>query len=683
MLAQWAAAESRAVGWVSLDHYDDDPVSLIMLLAASFAKATDADPEIVAGLRDVVAVGRAAPYLASALRVSPVPFVMFVDDLQVLGGASSDVIEEVLDGIPLGSQFVAASRSAQPHVAPLRPTDDVIEIGSEELALDGFGAQRVFAEQHVDLTPELAQAVIARTEGWPVGVHLAAMIAQDRNGSHSDLATFDGRDRYVADYLQSESFGSLSEPAQLFLRRSAILNDMCDDVCQTLIEGAAGQLHLQDFEGANVFLIPEDRRREWYRFHPLYREFLLEELRRAEPQIVPRLHELAAGWYQAHGAPELAIEQLLQTPERGCADLIASVGPGMYRSGELSTLKGWLARLGEPAIAAHPPLGILSAWVAASSGQAAEATRWQEPLDSVTFDAPMMDGTASFASSRAMLRAAMCSRGPDQMAADAVFALASEPPWSAWRDLALCLMGESLLLSGRTDEAIIYFGQASECAAALGNDDVRVHSDSQLASILMEAGRWDEAADLIDGALGTVHDRHLGGYGSAVLAHAAAARLALHRGGLADTSRQLDRAMHARSLCTYVMPTIAVRSRLSLARTYRSVGDFSTARHLVREIDDILLQRPAMGAYVDQQRMLRTLVATSGAAGASGSPLTPAELRLLPFLQTHLTIPEIAARLFVTRNTVSTEVGAIYRKLGVSSRNKAVERAVAVGLLGE
>ena len=126
-----------------------------------------------------------------------------------------------------------------------------------------------------------------------------------------------------------------------------------------------------------------------------------------------------------------------------------------------------------------------------------------------------------------------------------------------------------------------------------------------------------------------------------------------------------------------------MRVRLQLAKVYCAIGDATTARHLLREIDDILLHRPALGALVDEVDEFRRILTSSAQAGAAGgAPLTPAELRLLPYLQTHLTIREIGERLFVSRNTVSSEVGSIYRKLGVSSRSDAVQQATAVGLLG-
>ena len=172
-------------------------------------------------------------------------------------------------------------------------------------------------------------------------------------------------------------------------------------------------------------------------------------------------------------------------------------------------------------------------------------------------------------------------------------------------------------------------------------------------------------------------------YAVSVLAFAVAARLAVHRGDLEEADRQLTRAMRARPSCTFVLPFFAVRARLQLAKAYSTRGDPVGRSPPDARDRRVLCHRPALGALVDQVSEFRdglTATAQIGAAGAS--PLTGAELRLLPYLQTHLTIGEIGERLFVSRNTVSSEVASIYRKLGVSSRNDAVEQATAIGLLG-
>ncbi|HEY6684375.1 MAG TPA: LuxR C-terminal-related transcriptional regulator, partial [Propionibacteriaceae bacterium] len=219
--------------------------------------------------------------------------------------------------------------------------------------------------------------------------------------------------------------------------------------------------------------------------------------------------------------------------------------------------------------------------------------------------------------------------------------------------------------------------------ATLGNTDTIVVSESELAVLAMDRGQWVEAAGHLEVALATVDEHRMYDYALCVLAFAAAARLAVHRGDLKEADRRLTQAMRARPSCTFVLPFIAVRVRLQLAKVYWARGDHATARHLLREIDDVLLQRPALGVLVDEVAEFRRIVTSSAQLGATGeSPLSPAELRLIPYLQTHLTFAEIGERLFISRNTVSTEVASIYRKLGVSSRRNAVQHATAVGLLG-
>jgi LuxR family maltose regulon positive regulatory protein len=245
------------------------------------------------------------------------------------------------------------------------------------------------------------------------------------------------------------------------------------------------------------------------------------------------------------------------------------------------------------------------------------------------------------------------------------------------------LCGEAHLLAGDVDRAAALFKEAADAPATPSNTDPRVLCLSELAFLAMDRGRWADAAEHLDMALTTIDTHRMHDYVTCLLAFAGAARLAAHRGDLQEAERQVTRAMRARPSCTFVLPFLAVRVRLEVAKVSFALGDQTTARHLVREIDGVLLHRPALGALVDQVAQFRQILTSSTQVGAAGSgPLTPAELRLLPYLQTHLTIREIGERLFVSRNTVNSEVSSIYRKLGVSSRNGAVEQATAVGLLG-
>jgi len=684
LLVEWALAEDRPVLWVSFDRLDDDPALVLSLLASAYARAWPTDAGLIADVSGagVSALGRAAPRLASAFRASPVPFVVMLDDLHELRSpACHDVLSVVISGIPRGSQLVAASRFEQPHLPRLRAAGDALEFMAADLALDPAGAEQIFSQAHVSLTRELAVAMTERTEGWPAGLYLAAVIAAANDG---EPLTVSGDDRWVADYLYRESLLRLPESVQRFLRRTAVLDQLSAPLCEAVLAESGAQEQLRGLEASSLFLIPLDRRREWYRYHALFREFLLGELRRVEPDAVMKLHLRAADWYESSGSPAMALEHLLNTAERArCVRLVAELLLPTYQAGRMSTVQRWLSALGDSAIAQYLPLAVLAGWIAVLTGQTTEAQRWAAIVDAASFDLVPADGSASFGSARAMLRALMCAAGPEQMAADASFAVAQEPPWSSWRDTALCLCAEAHLLSGDVEQARAVFTEASAAATAVNSPSVIVVSESELAVLAMDAGRWAEAAGRVEAALAVVDKARMQDYATSALAFAAAARLARHRGDMEGANRELTRAMRARPTLTFVFPYLAARLRLQLARVYWAIADYSAARHLLREIDDIVLQRPALGALGQEVSEFRRIVTSNAQGGpAGGSPLTPAELRLLPYLQTHLTMGEIGERLFVSRNTVSSQVTSIYRKLGVSSRNDAVAQATTIGLLG-
>ena len=684
-LAEWAGVEDRRVAWVSLDRFDDDPAIMLASLASAYSGVDPGSADLVADMRShgVWLLGRAVPRLASAFRASPVPFVLMLDDLHELRSpACHDVLDLLISAIPSGSQLAAASRSEQPHVPRLRAIGDVQEFGPGDLALDSAGAQQIFANAHISLTPEFAAAVTERTEGWPAGLYLAAVIARENNGQ---VRAVTGDDRYLADYLYREALTRQPEDIQRFLRRTAVLDQLYGPLCDAVLGSSASAGHLRHLEATNLFMIPLDRRRQWYRYHALFREFLLGELGRIEADVIMTLHQRAADWYEANGSPELALEHLLHTDDWDrSVRLTAKLSMPTYMAGQLSTVQRWFAALGDANIARYPPLAVLACYASVFTADIAKAEQWAAVVDGASFDGEPATGAASFDSNRAQLRAAMCASGPERMMADAAFSLAQEPAWSPWRDSALWMLAEAHLLAGQPGEARAVFAEASAVAAGMCNWDTIPICEAQVAWLAMDRGEWQEAADRLKLALGTIDARRLGDYVFSLPAFAGAARLSVHHGDVKEAHRQLARAMRGRPSATYLLPYLAVRLRLQLAQVYLAIAEPATARQLLREIDGILSHRPALGALIGEVDDFRRTLASSAAIGADGRlPLTPAELRLLPYLQTHLTADKIAERLFLSGHTVRSEVKAIYRKLGVSSRNDAVQRATAIGLLGD
>jgi len=684
LLAEWARAEDRRVAWVSLDLFDDDPATLLTSLAAAYSRAGLGGDDLIADVagRGVSALGRAAPRLASQIRASAVPFVFMLDDLhEVRSPACHDVLGVVIAAIPPGSQLAAASRDEQPHLPRFLVSGDALEFGAGDLALDAAGARQIFAHAQVSVTPELAAEVTERAEGWPAGLYLAAVIAKQ---NHSQVQTVTGEDRYVADYLYREALTGQPKAIQRFLRRTAVLEQLCGPLCEAVLGSSAAAMQLRRIEAHSLFLTPLDGQRQWYRYHALYREFLLGELRRTEPGIIMTLHRRAAGWYESNGSPALALEHLLHTDDRDRAvRLTAELALPTYMAGQLSTVQRWYGVLGDANIARYPPLAVLAGWEGVLTGDAAKAERWAAFVDAASFDGEPASGAASFDSGRAQLRAGMCAGGPEQMMADATFSLAQEPAWSPWRDSALWMLAEAHLLAGQPGEARTVFAEASTIAAGMSNWDTIPICEAQLAWLAMDRGEWAEAAGHLKLALDTIDAQRLHDYIFSLPAFAGAARLSLHHGDVKEARRQLAQAMRARPSATYLLPYHAVRLRLQLARVYLALAEQATVRQLLREIDDIVSRRPALGTLNDEVREFRDVLAARAAPRATGAlPLTPAELRLLPYLQTHLTADKIAERLYLSSHTVKTEVKAIYRKLGVSSRNDAVQRATTIGLLG-
>jgi LuxR family maltose regulon positive regulatory protein len=160
------------------------------------------------------------------------------------------------------------------------------------------------------------------------------------------------------------------------------------------------------------------------------------------------------------------------------------------------------------------------------------------------------------------------------------------------------------------------------------------------------------------------------------------ARTALHSGDLPAARRELSNAQRSRPVLTYALPHLAVQARIELARVHRALADVAGARTLLREIDEVLRRRPGLGTLVGEAEALRSQLAKQHEPSSPGaSALTAAELRLLPLLTTHLTFPEIGQELFLSPHTIKSQARTIYRKLGADSRNRAVARARAVGLL--
>ncbi|MGA9278690.1 LuxR C-terminal-related transcriptional regulator, partial [Ilumatobacter sp.] len=685
LLAEWAILEVRPVGWVSLARADNDPVNLISALAAAFGdtQGLGADFRDAMSSSGASVLGQLGPRLAERMNTADRDFVMILDDLHELTSLEcGDLVDLLVDRIPPGSTMVIAGRNEARRLPSWRVSHDVLELGVDDLSFDLDESGRFLRQGDAAMEQQKVVELYNDLEGWVAGLQLALVVA--RRGT---LTSFGRGDRYVVDYLRREVLDGLTADDRHFLTRTSVLEELSGPLCDALLgsDGSASRLH--SLEQANLFLIPTDRQRTRYRYHAAFRELLLAELDRTDDgEERRRLHLLASEWYDAQGSIESAVEHALQSanPQR-TARLMARVIQDVHARGRLTTIQRWLHDLGDESIVEYPPLAAIAGWIAALAGDGPQAERWADRLGDLSFDGAPTDGSASFDSARAMFLALSCSAGPEKMLADAGTAMDEEPAWGPWRPTAEAMCAEAVHLRGDDGDpstAWSLFGDAIESAQAAGLADTIVHCRGERALIAMDRNDWAAAREELSLAHELIEANQMREYLTSLISHGARARLALHDGDRAATERYLAMAMRARGTSSYTVPFWAVRLRLLLARIHVTMGEPVTARHLLREVDDVLRKRPALGSLVVQTDELRTMLLSAPAEGGP-VPLTPAELRVLPYLQTHLSLQEIATRLFLSRNTVATHAGAIYRKLAATSRSEAVATATSLGLLGD
>jgi LuxR family maltose regulon positive regulatory protein len=340
---------------------------------------------------------------------------------------------------------------------------------------------------------------------------------------------------------------------------------------------------------------------------------------------------------------------------------------------DVEGLAGWLDGLGEPALLErHPGTAAVGSWIHALCGHAEQAARWLEAAESGEGMEPQV----------AVLRAALCRSGPDQMLADAETAASALEWTSRWRPTAVLLCGVAHLLRDENDRADALFAHADEVAAGVGAVDVRRLALAQRSLLAESAGDRPRAQQLVGAAGALAGTSGPGPYAPGAIELAAIARAELRHGDWQAARAALDGAQTLVPVLTHALPWCSVQALIELARGYIALLDTSTATNLLDRARAILEQRPALGVLVSQRESLLGELARLREHGVRReSMLTPAELRLLPLLSTRLSFREIGEQLNVTRNTIKTQAIAVYRKLGVSSRNDAIDRAAELGLL--
>jgi LuxR family maltose regulon positive regulatory protein len=611
--------------------------------------------------------------------------VLVLDDLHAVANPSClDVLAALFEYVPAGSQIAVASREdpALP-LARWRAHGLVHEIGVDDLRLDEQEAQLLLQAARVQLDADALAELTERTEGWPAGLYLAALSMQAGAPSTAGAVRFSGSDRFVSDYFRFELLSRLPAAEAQFLKYSSVLDRMSGGLCDAVLETAGSARTLEALERRNYFVVPLDRRGEWYRYHHLFGQLLRTELKRSEPHIVSELNRRAMAWCTANGLPEAAVVYGHAAGETDTvAGLVDTLTMPLHYDGRMETVEEWLSWFSDDELVRYPALAVYGAWFRALTGRPADAERWLGLSERATSTLPLSDGSATIAPWVATLRAHMMPNGVEAALVDAELALDQLAPDSVWIPVALLARGNVQAMLGATDRATEDLTAAVDPGLAIGAAESVYTAQAHLALLAAGQGAWREARQRARAAQALVEQAGLDGYSSSAIAYVATARVALHEGRPEDARAALVGAHRLRPLLDHGLPWLTVQVGLELTRAHLALAEPGAARTILTETEQVLELRPNLGLLVREARELHDRVAaTSGPSGAWAMSLTAAELRLLPYLATHLTFPEIASRLFVSRNTIKTEAVSIYRKFGVSSRSQAIERAVQIGLL--
>src|SRR5438105_675409 len=368
LLADWLAAvavDGRTVTWLSLDQSDNYPASFWTYLIAALQTA---DPHIGASAISLLQSPQPPPIeavlslLLNELSGMPTDVVLVLDDYHVIDARDiHDGMVFLLDHLPPPLHLVIASRADPPlSLARLRARGELVEIRAADLRFTPDEAA-VYLNQAMGLDlPAHDLAVLEdRTEGWIAALQLAALSVKGREDTATFIAGFSGDDRYIVDYLVEEVLKRQPDQIRQFLLQTSVLDRLNGMLCDAVTgqDSGPGNGMLEALERANLFVVPLDDRRRWYRYHHLFADVLHARLLVEQPEKVPELHRRASAWYERNGEMSEAIRHALAAGEFSkAADLIELAAPGLRRDRQEAALLGWLAALPDELLRCRPVL---------------------------------------------------------------------------------------------------------------------------------------------------------------------------------------------------------------------------------------------------------------------------------------------------------------------------------------
>ncbi|MCB9078607.1 MAG: hypothetical protein H6631_13490 [Anaerolineaceae bacterium] len=381
VLSEWIShSRQRRVTWFTLDEGDNDPIRFWSYFIASLQRLTPGLGENTLSLfqsPQPPPLDVCLTVLLNELAAVAERFALVLDDYHYIENPTlHEAITFLLDHAPPQFHLIITTRVDPPlPLSRLRSRGQLTELRAADLRFTLAEAATFLNEvMGLNLSAEVVAALEPRTEGWIVGLQLAAMSMQGREDITGFVQAFTGSHRYILDYLTDEVLAQQPPVTQNFLLQTAILDRFCAPLCEAVTGQGDGQSTLERLEQANLFIVALDDARQWYRYHHLFAEVLQARLRQAQPDLEPVLHRRAREWLEQNGLTHEAINHALAGHDfEQAARLIERVHSVMWQKGEIKTLQAWLAAIPLSVWRTHPRLWLVQAWAAMTVGELSEA----------------------------------------------------------------------------------------------------------------------------------------------------------------------------------------------------------------------------------------------------------------------------------------------------------------------
>ncbi len=606
LLAEWLAGEPRTVAWLSLDAADSQPTTFWTYVVAALQTVAPGVGEVALAL---LQASRPAPITAvlstllNDLAARPGELVLVLDDYHVVDAPEvHEAMSFLLDHLPPGVHVVLAGR-ADPALplARLRARGELVEVRAAELRFTPAEALAYLnGEMGLQLTAGDVAALEARTEGWIAALQLAALSLQGRDDAAGFIAGFAGDARYVVDYLVEEVLHRQPAAVQQFLLETSVLDRLSGPLCDAVTGSTGGRDVLDTLDRGNLFLVPLDGQRRWYRYHHLFAEMLRARLRDGSTDV-PALHRRASDWYAAHGEPDAAIEHALAGGDlERAADLIELAAPAAGRDRREATLRRWFAALPDELFRARPVLAIGQVGALMSTGDVSgvevrlrDVQRWLDegagtglsPAGMVVRDEAELGRLPSRV---AIYRAGLALLGGDPAgtaghAREALALLAQDDHLG--RGAAGALIGLASWGSGDLASAEAGYAQSMASLQRAGHVSDVLGCAVTLADLQVAQGRLGDAEQTYERALRLAAEQGGPPLRGTPDMHVGLAALHLERGDL-DAAR--DRLRRSHTLGEHLgLPQNPHRWRLATARLREAEGDLAAADDLLDEAERV------------------------------------------------------------------------------------------------